>query len=225
MSNSVADPGSAEAITCADFERGYVIDRRAFHRPYYRPKPDAPIVFYDPPKRSLVTGITLHQTAADMGSLVPRYDTLGAHWAVLRDGRCLKMADADRVVIHGNGWNARCVGIEVVGRYAGIEGQLWTLWDDPATPYREQPQQLTDAAAASLRMLVRYLKLTVPTINVLCSHRQSSATRRSDPGQAIWREAVRLHAELGMTDGGPGFKLGDGRAIPREWNPSRTERY
>ena len=218
MIDDVSDPGSAEAITCADFERAYVIDRRAFHRPYYRPKPDAPIVFYTPPRRTLITGITLHQTAADMGELVPRYDTLGAHYGILRSGRVLWMADADRVVIHGNLWNQRCVGIEVNGRYAGIEGDLRTLWDDPSTPYREQPQQVTPEAMRSLRMLVRYLKLKVPSIAVLCSHRQSSATRQSDPGQAIWREAVALHAELGMTDGGVGFKIGDGRANPEAWD-------
>lgn len=218
MIDDVSDPGSAEAVTCADFERAYVIDRRAFHRPYYRDA-QKKIVFYDPPKRTLVTGITLHQTAADMGEMVPRYDTLGAHFAVLRSGRVLWMCDVDRVVIHGHGWNTRCIGIEVNGRYAGIEGDLRTLWDDPTTTHREQPQQATPAALASLRMLVRYLKIRTPTIAVLCSHRQSSESRQSDPGQTIWREAVHLHTELGLSDGGVGFKIGDGRPNPVEWDP------
>lgn len=64
------------------------------------------------------------------------------------------------------------------------------------------------------------------TLRVLCAHRQSSKDRPNDPGEAIWKGvALPLHAELGLTDGGAAFVLGDGRAIPREWDPTRSERY
>lgn len=223
MIDDVSDPGSAEAITCADFERGYVIDRRTHHQPYlWRKRPDGTRYreFYSPPKRTLVTGITLHQTACDLGPNVERYDMIGSHYAILRDGRVLWMCDIDRTVVHGHGWNRRCIGIEVNGRYPGLlSNPLGTTWDDPTTKIREQPQDVTPEAMRSLRMLVRYLKLKTPTIAVLCSHRQSSESRQSDPGQAIWREAVALHGELGLHDGGVGFKIGDGRPNPEAWDP------
>lgn len=36
MIDNVADPGAVEALTCADFERAYIIDRRAHHTPMVR---------------------------------------------------------------------------------------------------------------------------------------------------------------------------------------------
>lgn len=226
MMNNVADPGSAEALTCADFERAFVLDRRAFHHPLIR-NADGKLVPYTPPPRAYITGITLHQTACDMGERPERYDTISVHYVVLRSGRIVWTCDADRILYGGNGWNNRCVQIEVNGLYPGLEDDpdtaadesLRTTWDDPSTPTREHPQEVTPAAMLSLRMLVRYLKLRFQSIVVLCAHRQASASRRNDPGQRIWGEAVRLHAELGLQDGGVGFTIGDGLPIPEAWDP------
>lgn len=230
MIDDVSDPGSAEAVTCADFERGYVIDRRAFHHPLVRGK-DGKLAPYSPPARSVVTGITLHQTACDMGERPERYDTISVHYVVLRSGRVVWTCNTDRILYGGNGWNNRCVQIEVNGLYAGLEDDpdtaldeaLRTTWDDPTTPTREKPQQVTPEAMRSLRMLVRYLKIKTPTIQYLVSHRQSSGSRRNDPGQRIWREAIALHGELGLTDGG--ITLDDGLPVPEAWGGAKGVRY
>jgi hypothetical protein len=236
MNDNVADPGSAEAITCADFERAYLLDRRAFHRPLTRDAQRRPIP-YEPPRRSLVTGICLHQTACDMGLNPERYDTISVHYVVLRNGRATWHADHDRILYGGNGWNQRCIQIEVNGLYAGLEDDpetavdesLKTTWDDPTTKIREQPQQVTPEAMATLRMLVRYIKLKTPTITKLVAHRQSSGSRRNDPGERIWREAVALHGELGLDDGGIGYAIPDGaggKPIPEQWDArSKGIRY
>lgn len=228
MIDNVADPGAVGALTCADFERAYIIDRRAHHTPMVRRngKPEP----YAPAKRPAPTGICLHQTACDMGERVERYDTISVHYVILRSGRITWHADVDRILYGGNGWNNRCVHIEVNGLYPGLEDDpdtaqdesLRTTWDDPTTPTREHPQEVTHEAMLSLRMLVRYLAIRHPTIRFLVSHRQASADRRNDPGERIWRgEAVPIAAELGLSDGGPGFTIGDGLPIPEQWDPRR----
>lgn len=227
---NLADPGSPEVVTPEDFLR-LVIDRRRFHVPTVvvngARKP------YTPTRREWheTTGITLHQTACDMGERVERYDTMGAHWGVLRSGRIIRLCDNDRVVYHGNGWNARCVGIEVNGLYAGREDDpdtaqdeaLRSTWDDPSTAVREKPQQVTPAAMLSLRMLCRFIAHDVRSnggeLKVLCAHRQSSQDRRNDPGEAIWKAAAPVSAELGLNYGGAGFTIG-GYPIPECWDPA-----
>lgn len=208
-----------------------MIDRRNVHAPLLK-RPNQPAVRYTPAHRTWANtrGVTLHQTACHMGERTERYDHIGAHFAVLRSGRVLWMADLDRVVIHGNGWNNQCVGIEIDGLYAGLEDDpdtaqdesLRTTWDDPTTPTREQPMQVTPAAMESTRQLVRWIRRAVTRkggrLDVLCAHRQSSVDRRNDPGQAIWQQvAVPLHAELGLSDGGVGFVLG-GYPVPAAWD-------
>lgn len=208
-----------------------LIDLRKHHQP--RVTVDGVAKAYSPPSRpwSEFTGITYHQTACDMGESEARYYSIGAHFVVLRSGRVLWMCDPNRIVYHGNGWNARCVGVEVNGLYPGLEDDpgtadneaLKTTWDDPTTPAREKPMSVTPQAMASLRNLTRWLrwygKQNGAKVDFLVAHRQSSMDRENDPGQAIWRQAaVPLHAELGMSDGGVGFTIG-GYAIPEKWDP------
>lgn len=214
----------AEAVPFETFEAS-MFDRRHVHAPFLRDAAGKPRTYIPIPRPwSSVRGITLHQTACDMGERIERYDTIGAHFAVLRSGRVLRMADEDRLIYHGHGWNNQCVGIEVNGLYAGVEGDLRTVWDDPTTPYREQPQQVTETAMESTRQLVRWICENVRrhggAVKVLCAHRQAVDSRRNDPGEAIWKQvALPLHAELGLSDGGPGFKLPNstGSAIPEVW--------
>lgn len=214
------------------FERS-MIDRRAFHTPSYRDS-HGKLVHYEPTLRDWAetTGATLHQTACNMGERIERYDTIGAHYAVLLSGRVIRLCDNNRVVFHGNGWNARCVGIEVNGLYAGREDDpntaldeaLRSTWDDPSTPTREQPMKTTPRAMFATRNLVRWIRWDVArnggAMTKLVAHRQSSEDRRNDPGEAIWKAvALPLHAELGLDDGGVSFKLGSGYAIPECWDP------
>lgn len=224
---NVADPTDPEALDASDFE-ATMYDRRKVHSPLVKDPSTGRMNRYTPRKRAWTKtrGVTLHQTACSMGERVERYDTIGAHFAVLRSGRVLRMANLNTVVYHGNGWNEQCVGIEVDGLYAGIEGDIHTVWDDPSTPVREQPMVATPDALRATRMLIRWIHAEVAAyggeLKVLCSHRQSSKDRRNDPGSAIWRAvALPLHAELGLSDGGPGFKLGDGYPNPEVWDPSR----
>ncbi len=173
-----------------------------------------------------VTGITLHQTACVLGERPSRWNTVGAHYGVTRSGQVMWLHDPDRIVIHGNGWNTRCVGIEIDGLYAGVDGDPKTVWNDPSTPQREQGQVLTMEAQLATCELIRWITSEVAKhggeVTKLVAHRQSSKSRRDDPGSAIWRGiALPMSAELGLDDGGDGFEIG-GYPIPVEWDPTRT---
>lgn len=211
-----------------------MIDLRKQHLPFLKYKENGQTITknYSPPARpwSEFTGVTYHQTACDMGEREARYYTIGAHFAVLRNGKVLWMCDPNRIVYHGNGWNARCVGIEVNGLYSGLEDDpttaknesMLTTWDDPDTKIRETPMVVTAESLVALRNLTRWLKWygkqNGADVKFLVSHRQSSMDRRNDPGETLWQEgAVPLHDELGMSDGGVGFKIG-GYAVPAQWD-------
>jgi hypothetical protein len=59
---------------------------------------------------SKVTGLCLHQTACVLGERVERWDSVGSHVGITRAGQEFWLHDFDRIVAHGNGWNARTVG-------------------------------------------------------------------------------------------------------------------
>lgn len=201
------------------------VDRRAFHVPHF--EKDGKSFDYTPSFRDWtnVRGVCLHQTACDLGMKVERYNTIGAHFAVLRDGTVLQMCDLNRIVYHGNGWNNQTVGIEINGLFAGVENDPTTLWDDPSTPQHEVAQTVTPEQIAATKQLIRWLKAEVERngghLTKLVAHRQSSKDRRDDPGSKVWKEiALPMHKELGLDDGGPGFEIG-GYPIPETWDPSR----
>jgi N-acetyl-anhydromuramyl-L-alanine amidase AmpD len=164
-----------------------------------------------------ITGICLHQTAVVLGERPARWDTLGAHIGITRAGKVIWLHDFTRVVWHGNGFNTRTVGIEIDGLYAGIEGDASTVWGG------KTPNALTAESIEAARQTIRWICSEVERnggkVNALVAHRQSSAQRRSDPGSAIWQQvALPVMAELELGDGGVGFKIGDGRAIPEAWD-------
>lgn len=174
-----------------------------------------------------VTGICLHQTACNMGENPPRYDAIGAHFVVTRLGKILHMHDMDRLIVHGNGFNTRTVGIEFDGLYAGVQGDPKTVWDDPETSRHEVGQDVTDQAVSAGQQLLRWICAEVRRrggkVSVLVAHRQASENRRNDPGSEIWqRVALPMHEQLVLTDGGSGFKIGSGYPIPEAWDPSRV---
>lgn len=173
-----------------------------------------------------VRGICLHQTACVLGERPERWDTVGAHIGITRSGKVIWLHSFDRIVCHGNGWNAQTVGIEIDGLYAGVQGDDSTVWDDPSTAKHEQGMELPEVQAEAARQVIRWIREETykagGEIRVLVAHRQSSKSRRNDPGSEIWkRVALPMHAELGLGDGGYGFEIG-GYAIPAAWDEKKV---
>ena len=171
---------------------------------------------------SKVTGVCLHQTACVLGEKPERWATVGAHLGITRGGKVIFLHDFDRLIVHGNGWNTECVGIELDGMYAGIEGDLRTFWQ-PAGQPKLQPQSPTPDLVEAAKATIHWIKAVVEShggdLKALVAHRQASKERQSDPGSALWQQvAIPLHEELALTDGGIGFKLGTGYPIPESWD-------
>ena len=55
-------------------------------------------------------------------------------------------------------------------------------------------------------------------LSQVVAHRQSSASRENDPGPEVWLNVGQWAVDtLGLSDGGPGFKLPGGNPIPPDW--------
>jgi hypothetical protein len=193
----------------------------------------------------VVDGITIHQTgvlysvndrqiAAANGderlALANRAKKIAAH-AVSFDGFFTKTYPLEWYIYHGNGLNRKTLGLEIDGLYPGLLDKpetvelehLTSIWKGTAT-------DLIDRRVKSARAALRYLvdegrKLGMP-IKYIYAHRQSSATRRSDPGEELWRKVVEEYAvpELGL-ETRPTFTTGSGRVIPDDWAPNGDGPY
>lgn len=175
-----------------------------------------------------VKGITLHQTATLFGNNVMRYKNISAQVGVTPDGKVVLMNPLTSVVYHGNSFNAKDVGIEIDGHFAGIEGNLKTYWRPKSKPNR-QPVTVTEAQIKATLAVIKWIIDTVEAhggkVEYIHAHRQSSKSRVSDPGSKVWdRIALEAKKRYGLVDGGPTFKVG-GYPIPKDWDPTYTAKY
>lgn len=176
---------------------------------------------------SKITAVVLHQTAAKIGEKPASWHGVPIHFGITRAGKVIQLYDLTEVCNHANGLNRRSVGIEIDGWYAGIEGQLKTLWQPKNLPIPRQPMNLPIVQANAVKTTVQWIVDTVAAnggrVTHIHPHRQSSKDRQSDPGSLIW-QTVGLWAQntLGLSDGGAAFTVGDGRTIPEAWDARYT---
>jgi hypothetical protein len=186
-----------------------------------------------------VTGITLHQMACDFGSqgtsgsklekIRRRVTNIRVHACVLREGEAIISRPLELRLPQAQAFNSCDVGIEVEGYYAGVEGDPKTFWKPKSQPNRK-PMKVTDKLTAAGRALILFIMEEVARhggeIKYVHAHRQTSASRISDPGSALW-EALGIWAqeEFGLSDGGPDYYLRNGRPIPKEWDDRRIHGY
>lgn len=171
-----------------------------------------------------IDSIVLHQTGVFMTDTPRRFERLRAHIGVLRDGELfhnpvtgkdgrgdcvVQVHELDAYLWHANGLNAQSVGIEVNGKFDGVHGG-----ERP-----DPPQHQIANARVAVRFTCDMIGAHGGQVRNILPHRVSSMTRRSDPGEAIWKGVGRwAQDELGLSDGGPGFVSG-GRPIPEAWDP------
>lgn len=203
-----------------------------------------------------ITGITLHQTATcllhedkvtpdRLKGAIERACGIAVHHVILRNGVSVWSNPYDSIVPQAQRvFNARDVGIEVDGYYAGVEGDDSTFWRPKSTPDRQPmgesgPQFM--AARETCRFIIEEVARHGGKIKYIHAHRQTSMSRISDPGELIWREiAEPIIEEFGLSFGGPDFYVpqntnitekdiysgsGPGYPIPREWSPRGTWGY
>jgi hypothetical protein len=186
---------------------------------------------------AMVTGITIHQTAVKYSAAQYQIDAAGGdrELALARrsmDVACHVMAFHDGFIAwpnplewyayHGNSFNSFELGIEIDGNYPGlIGGETWN--GKAATPVTDASIK---AARAGIELLVQEGRALGMPIEYLHAHRQCSSSRRSDPGEELWRRVVLefcvpvlgLKLEQGRT-----WK--EGRPIPVGWDPAGVGAY
>lgn len=161
---------------------------------------------------SQVKALVLHQMACcrNRKNALTDYLRIGSHFAILADGRILQLHPELAMVWASNGFNHGSVAVEFAGNFPNTKGKWWQ-------GDKFGRDQVTPAQLEAGRRLVRYLVAKIGLKTVL-AHRQSSASRENDPGPDIWYHVGQWAVDtLKLSDGGAGFKVGDGNAIPELW--------
>lgn len=186
-----------------------------------------------------VDTICVHQTACVFGPAsdpARRHDRahdVPIHALAFRDGVLALPYPLTWRLNHGNEWNGRSLGIEIEGKYPGIGGEVPPYREGAALDghdVSEDPTVLDELTIETARrgiaeLITRGRALGMPITRIV-AHRQSSASRRADPGQAIWRHVVLEYAVavLGLLEV-PTEHVGDGSPIPPEWSPHGVGHY
>jgi peptidoglycan hydrolase-like protein with peptidoglycan-binding domain len=173
-----------------------------------------------------IDGIVLHQTGIRMTNSAKRFETLRAHIGIIRKpSRIVLVNPLDAYMHHaGRPFNSTKIGIEVNGLFLGVEGNRRTL------PHRDKSldnDYLLESDIQAIKDAVNFCRDEVAkhggSCRYLYAHRQSSATRRADPGSLIWGAVAPWAREQGMTT--PLNELyGKGRRIPRQWDEQASSR-
>jgi hypothetical protein len=170
--------------------------------------------------RPLPDTICLHQLSAlNLKQGIARWRHKEYHWVIeLEDATAYLMHDLDKWTWHAGDMNKRSVGIGVEGYYAGIEGDPSTLWRPKGHDDRV-PRQFHIGLAVALIMAVKATIDMVAAnggeIKYIGAHRQSSDSRRSDPGSAIWKVARMCMDEFGLQEAAT---MDPGMDIPDAWS-------
>lgn len=181
-----------------------------------------------------ITGVVLHQTATPYGvtdaavdlaggnrelALARRSLRVACHAMAFRDGFFTLPCPLTWYVYHGNGFNATTLGIEIEGKYAGEESKK-------ADGDQELDAVVIESARAALKYLVEEARTLGAPVRFIYAHRQSSETRRADPGEAIWKSvAVEYGSEVLGLERRPELVMGGGRQLPSSWDPLGRVRY
>lgn len=161
---------------------------------------------------SRVTGLVLHQTAIPSqraGNDPSRYRGVRTHYVITPDGSVVQN-HAETVVCNAsnrlNGWT---VAVEFVGNFRSERGRWWN-------PSRAGSDHVTTDQIMSGRWLVIYCR-DFFNITHVYGHKQSNGGKNC-PGPDIWYHVGQWAVDvLGLSDGGPNYKIGKGAPIPAAW--------
>lgn len=190
---------------------------------------------------SKVTGITLHQTASNFSAtrfdaakypdphraLAERAKGVACHVMAFEEGFLAWPNPLDWYIYHGNGLSSFELGIEIEGYFPGLE-RLRKPDHDFVT------DKIVQSGRAGLKLLLERGRGMGMPIKFIHAHRQSSPTRRADPGETLWQELVLDYAVpvLGLKTEPARIWTstskkapGPGRPVPREWGGNGVGEY
>jgi len=239
-------PEPAAAVTVAEFAGIDVVDLRHLQTdPSLKSKVRRGKTVRSDPKT--ITAVTLHQTACNFGvgrnhlkaaggdeELAQQIRALGVacHVLAFREGWVVWSNDLERYLYHANGLSGTSLCLEIEGHYSGLmdDPKTTAVREDVRTTWKGKPDPVTDltveTARRGLKLLVDEGRALGMPIELLRAHRQSAATRRSDPGEEMWQRVGLDYgvAVLGLQVDND-FTLGGGRPIPKQWDARSAHPY
>jgi hypothetical protein len=159
-----------------------------------------------------VYALVLHQMACCFRRRDPlrSYLRIKAHFAILPEGQILQLHPVSALLWASHGFNSKSVAVEFAGNFPNVKGKWWK----GETFGRDRP---TAAQLEAGRCLIAHLIRTMG-LRVVLAHRQSSNMRENDPGPDVWYHVGQWAIDnLGLSDGGTGFKIGNGKPIEGAW--------
>lgn len=195
------------------------IDRRGLHAP-----PKLYSAHRSPRAWTKINGVTLHQTGCRLSDRPARWDTVGAHIGITRNGKVILMNELTDFIWHAQGLSHHTIGIEICGNYHGLVGEDWTIWEGGGGPH-----SLNADMMIALDTLFAWLQAEFERNGVVWSvvraHRQSYVNRQGDPGEEIWSKVgLKWIRQLGIPQD-PSWTTGSGRAIPESWGGADGVKY
>jgi hypothetical protein len=165
-----------------------------------------------------VTALMIHQTDCFFGSenqtpewCAKRALKVAAHITVFRTGLVAVSAPLDWVMNHGNAPNIFSWGIEVEGCYKGYPA------DTRPRNFKPLNRETEEGIRLAICLLVAEAAKRGHKLTTVLSHRQSSETRRADPGYEIWPGAEACAMNHGIL-AAPTQTWAKGRPVPEVWD-------
>ena len=166
---------------------------------------------------SQIDTVVLHQTSFSRGNAPDNYLTVHAHFVVLPAGTIVQLHPIETYLVASSAFNDDAISVEVVGNFPDERGQYWKPTENGRSVL--SPQQIGGGCD-----LVRYLHENY-VISFVFAHRQGETEdlRGNCPGPDVWFNIGEWAvANLGMSDGGKGYKEGNGSPIPDSWRRRRA---
>lgn len=164
-----------------------------------------------------IDAVVLHQTSMSRGNVADAYVKTHAHYVVMQDGRILHLHPIESFIIASSAFNEDAISIEFVGNFPTDNGHYWQ--GEKFGKHTLSSQQINGG-----RDLLRYL-VDNYGIAFVFAHRQGEAvnSRGNCPGPDVWFNIGQWAVNnLGLSDGGPGYKEGKGSPIPDSWRQARA---
>ena len=145
-----------------------------------------------------------------------------SHMLAFREGWLVQAHDLRAYLHHAHRLNGPTLGLEIEGYYGGLDRMDF---DRRGREYDELDDLTIETAREGVRRLAEGGQEIGAPIEFIYAHRQS-ANKPADPGEEIWKHVVLQYAtpRLGLKPRHD-FVVGNGRPIPREWDPAARAPY
>jgi hypothetical protein len=163
-----------------------------------------------------ITGVCIHQTGCRMPIASSKWRNLNAHYGITSAGQVVEANAPTDFIWHAQQISRRTIGIEIAGNFEGVQGDPSTLWKGGG-PAAELSLEMIAAADRLFEYLADLFQRNGREWRHVYAHRQSSGSRRADPGSEIWQKIGLVWCDrLGIDDSE--YTTGKGRPIPVAWD-------